>query len=161
MIGEREVLRTMNELGLTRQLMRDWPAFDVSPFSLLRRFNTDWDRMFEAARDFAPPLEIEKKNGSFVVRAEIPGMNKDDIKVQFTEEGLVIEGERKNETKTEKDGYFRTERTYGKFYRCVGLPEGANTEKAQAEYVNGVLQVTLPLAEVKKPQARQIPVKAS
>jgi HSP20 family protein len=150
----------MTELGLTRQLMRDWPAFDLAPFSMFRKLGTEWERMFEN-RDFVPPLEIERKNGAFIVRAEIPGMNEKDIKVQFTEDGLVIEGERKQETKTEKDGYFRTERTYGKFYRCVGLPEGANPDKAAANYVNGVLEISVPLAEVKKPQVRQIPVKAS
>jgi HSP20 family protein len=75
----------------------------------------------------------------------------------MTEEALVLTGERKLEHKEDHEGYHRFERSYGKFYRSIPLPEGVKTEAAKAELTDGVLKITVPVAEVKK-AARQIPV---
>jgi HSP20 family protein len=151
----------MSALTLAKQL--DLPTWDIAPFSMLRRMEREMDRMFGGTGGdyFAPPLEVERKNGAFVVKAEIPGMKMEDIKVELSDEGLVIEGERKHEAKVEKEGYFRTERSYGKFHRMVTLPEGAKTEEAKATYNNGVLEVTIPVPETKKAALKRIPVKTA
>jgi HSP20 family protein len=92
------------------------------------------------------------------VRAELPGMKEQDIKVEATPNGLLIEGERQEKHEEKKDGYFRSERFYGKFYRLLPLPEGAEIDKAKAVYLTGVLEVTVPVPAPAKGEKRQIPV---
>ena len=73
-----------------------------------------------------------------------PGLSKDDIKVEITEDMLSIQGERKQEKKEEREGYFYNECSYGSFYRAVPLPEGVDASKATAEFRNGVLEIAMP-----------------
>ena len=75
----------------------------------------------------------------------------------MTPDGLLIQGEKKEEHEEKKDGVVRSERRYGTFVRLIPLPEGANTEQANAQFNNGVLEVTIPVAE-EKSQRRQIPI---
>ncbi|MDX1982690.1 MAG: Hsp20/alpha crystallin family protein [Bryobacteraceae bacterium] len=163
----------MPEVAVKKETART-PApagfWDVSPFSLMRRFSEELDRFFEngpftkaAALPFEtegwmPAIEVTQKNGTMMVKAELPGMKKEEIKVEAVPGGLVIEGERKHEAEEKREGYFRSERSYGKFYRSIPLPEGAEIEKAKAEYVNGVLEVSVPVPAAKKEERRQIPV---
>jgi HSP20 family protein len=123
----------------------------------MRRWEREMDRLFGNTEFFAPAVEVERKNNTFSVKAELPGMKMEDIKVEVNDDGLVIEGERKHEAKTEKEGYFRTECSYGHFRRVIPLPEGAKAENAQAKYNNGMLEVTVPVAEAKK-TVKKIPV---
>jgi HSP20 family protein len=92
-----------------------------------------------------------------VVTADLPGMNKNEVKVEVTDEGLVIEGERNREHTEDHAGYHRYERNYGKFYRSIPLPEGALPDQARAEMTNGILKITVPAPE-KKQTTRQIVV---
>jgi HSP20 family protein len=85
----------------------------------------------------------------FLVTAELPGVSYEDVKVYFTGDALVLEGERKC--------YFHTERSYGRFYRAIPVPEGANAEKATAQFNNGVLKVVIPIPEIVS-KMREIPV---
>ena len=78
-------------------------------------------------------------------------------KVEVTDNALVIEGERKFETKKEEEGYFQTERSYGKFVRSIPLPEGCKPEEIKAELANGVLEVKVPVAETKHTM-RRVPI---
>lgn len=142
------------------------PFVGAHPFALLRDWRRDLDRVF---RDFGamdtgletsawwPAIECKKVNGSFVVKAEIPGLKKDEVKVELTENALVIEGERKHETKKEEEGFFRTECFYGKFYRSIPLPEGYQAEGIHADLANGVLEVKIPVIEPKATM-KQIPI---
>lgn len=146
------------------------PLLD-SPFSLMRRFSEELDRFFANGpfgawpamptleEGWLPAIEVKQKNGTMMVKAELPGMKKEDIKVEAAPGGLVIEGERKHEAEEKKEGYFRSERSYGKFYRSIPLPEGAQIDKAKAEYVNGVLEVSVPVP-VAKEERRKIPVES-
>ena len=79
-----------------------------------------------------------------MVRADLPGLTKDDIKVDVTENHITLQGERKREQEEAKGGVYRSERSYGSFYREVPLPEGAITEQAKANFKNGVLEITMP-----------------
>jgi len=79
-----------------------------------------------------------------VVRADLPGLKKDDVKVDITDQGITIHGEGRQEQQSEQGGIYRTERSYGSFYRQIPLPEGAMTDQAKAAFKNGVLEITVP-----------------
>jgi len=141
-------------------------AFGLSPFSLMRRMMEDMDRLFEGfgggrAVDvgpmpglpssrglsvWSPAIEVLERDGNVVIRADLPGLSPDDVRIEATDDSLVIEGERRSELEAEEEGVYRSERTYGRFSREVPLPEGADPQKAQARFENGVLEVTIPLA---------------
>ena len=139
--------------------------FSMNPFALMRQFTEEMDRMFVQTSGTAgdgtawsPVVEVKEKDGKLLVTAELPGLKKEDVKVQIDGDTLVIEGERKQEKEEKREGYYRSERSYGKFYRSILLPEGAKADQTAAEFNNGVLEVTIPIPVVKtKPQ--EIPVK--
>jgi HSP20 family protein len=134
--------------------------FSVSPFELMRRFSEEMDRAFEGfglsrGRLFgggetgiwSPAVEVFERDNNLVVRAELPGLSKENVKVEMTDEGLIIQGERKRESEEKGEGWYRSERSYGQFYRLIPLPEGANAEQAKAWFENGVLEVSTPIPE--------------
>jgi len=104
-----------------------------------------------------PAIEVKEDKGNLFVTAQLPGVNYKDVKVHFTGEALVVEGERKYEKEEKRGGYFHTERSYGRFYRAIPVPEGAAADKATAQFNNGVLNVVLPIPEI-LPKIREIPV---
>ena len=156
------------------------PAPTPTPFGFMRRFATDMERLFEDfdgfrfpsvfgreffpfTRDFervawSPEIEVRQNNGEFMVRADLPGLKKDDVKVELTNNLLTISGERKEEKEEKREGYYRSERNYGSFYRQVPLPEGAKTDTATAEFTDGVLKITMQAPE-RKPEARRLEIK--
>jgi HSP20 family protein len=157
--------------GLLRRGMGGFPAelFSLSPFTLMRRLTDDIDRMFSAydwggrqtqeMTAFIPPVEVREENKNLIVSAELPGLSKEDVRVEIQNDALVIQGERKREWDEEKGGVHRSERSYGSFYRMIPLPEGANAEQAKAEFTNGVLQIRIPIPESAQ-KTRQIPIEA-
>jgi HSP20 family protein len=106
---------------------------------------------------WAPAIEVFERDNKMIVRAELPGMSKDDIKVEMTDEGLLIHGERKREKEEECEGWYRSERSYGEFRRLIPLPEGVNADQAKARFENGVLEVTAPIPESARRQ-RSVPI---
>jgi len=143
-------------------------VLSMSPFELIRRFTDELDRAFEnlgIARGagageiqmWTPHVEVFERDNNLLVRAELPGLDKDDVKVELTDDGLVIEGERRREHEERLEGGYRSEIEYGRFYRMIPLPEGVNVDQAQARMNNGVLEVAIPMAEAKRP-SRSIPV---
>jgi HSP20 family protein len=156
------------ETGLFRSDPSD--LFSMSPFTLMRRLTDDMDRMFSGfggaggfggteMRNWAPPVEVRENQGNLVIAAELPGLNKEDVKVEVTDEAVVIQGERKREKDEERGGIHRSERYYGSFYREIPLPQGANSEQAKAQFNNGLLEVTVPIAESQR-KTRQVPIEA-
>jgi HSP20 family protein len=139
-------------------------AFWGNPFPFMRRLGEEMDRAFRFKPGFlgmtepyvgewSPEIEIFERGNKFVVRADLPGLTKENVKVQVIHDELTIEGERKVEKEETKEDLYRTERTYGAFYRRIPIPEYVKTEAAQATFKNGVLQVefpTIPVPEVKK-----------
>jgi HSP20 family protein len=81
-----------------------------------------------------------------VVRVDLPGLEKDDVKVNVTENGITIQGERHRAKDEERDGVYRSEGNYGAFYRTITLPAGAVTDQAKASFKNGVLEIRMPAA---------------
>lgn len=113
----------------------------------------------EFTAGWTPALDlVEDKNG-FVATVELPGLNKDAIDVSFEDGVLTVSGERKAEERKETDGVHRTERVFGTFSRSVRLPKPVDEAKVKAAYKDGILTVTLPIAEVAKP--KQIEVKVN
>jgi HSP20 family protein len=161
--------QTSEQRGIARR-QDYYPArdlFSFSPFSMMRRLSEEMDRAFGSSygpsRGFgefgawAPPVDIRESGGNLEIHAELPGLKKEDVKVECTDEGIVIEGERRREEEKEEGGWRRTERSYGRFYRMIPLPEGAQAEQAKAEFKDGVLQIRVPISE-EKHRARQIPI---
>ena len=111
---------------------------------------------------FIPTADVFARDGDFVVRMDLPGMDLKDIHVKFDEEELTVAGERKFDKEVKEEGYYRKESSYGTFERHISLPKGIKESDIKAEYDNGVLEISVPRATGAsgKPQAKTIPVKA-
>lgn len=134
-----------------------WPTFGAfGPFGMMRRFADEMDRMFEGFRtdSFSPRIDIFEKNGKLILRADLPGMTKDDVKVEITNEAIAIDGERKHEHEEHDEGVYRSERSYGRFHREIPLPEGAKAESATATFKNGVLEISIETPQHKENRRR-------
>src|SRR5438128_4914503 len=92
---------------------------------------------------WAPQLELFQRGNDLVIRAELPGLTKDDVDVEITEKMMTIQGERHQEREEDREEWYRNERSYGRFYRSVPLPEGAIVDSAKAQFKNGVLEITV------------------
>lgn len=106
-----------------------------------------------------PAVDIHETEDGYVVKADLPGMKREDIQIDLKDNTLQIKGEKKFEEKVSKDNYIRTERAYGTFVRSFTLPHNVDPEKIKASYRDGVLELTLPKKEEAKP--KQIKVEVS
>ena len=111
------------------------------------------------AAPWTPTMEVFFHDGTFVIRAELPGVDKDAVKVEIVKGMLTIQGERKYEKEVTNKGYFTTECTYGTFYRQIPLPEEAKIAEAKAVFKNGVLEVTVPAPALEKEIPHQVEIK--
>ena len=108
---------------------------------------------------WAPAVDIfETDNHDLVVRAELPGMSREDIEVSVENSTLVLKGEKKFDGEVKDENYRRIERTYGAFHRSFTLPNTVDTTKVAADYKNGVLTVKLPFREEAKPRTINVEV---
>jgi HSP20 family protein len=107
-----------------------------------------------------PAIEASERDGKYVVRAELPGLKPEEVKLVVKDNMLVLDGERKLEREEDRGGIHRTEIRYGKFHRVVPIPEGADVEQAKARFDNGVLEVTVPLP-AQESRRREIPIEAN
>jgi len=162
--GERQT-------GMTRREQYTPQTYGRSPFAFMRRFSEEMDRLFEdfgmergslapsfgrtlerfgdlGSAMWSPQVEVFERNNKLVVRADLPGMTKDDIDVDITDDALVIRGERRSEREENEEGYYRSERSYGSFYRSIPLPEGVEPENVNATFLNGVLEITMNAPEL-------------
>jgi HSP20 family protein len=156
----QETTRAVEHIQPTVPIAR---FFNLSPFALMREFTDEMDRALNGRGDatamdaWAPAIDVQQCNGTLTVTAELPGLKREDVKVELTDDNLIIEGERRREHQTDHDGFHRYERSYGHFYRAVPLPEGTKTEQLKAELKDGVLKVSAPIPEMKK-KHRQIAI---
>ena len=93
------------------------------------------------------------------MRADLPGLKKEDVQVDVTENAITIHGERREEHQDEREGYFHSEREYGQFYRTIPLPEGVITDSAQASFKNGVLEISMQAPPAEATRGRRIEIK--
>jgi HSP20 family protein len=167
--GESQSLERRGELARRE-------PFGLSPFGFTRRFGEEMDRLFEdfgfgrgwltprlwrglEGREWLPQVETFEREGQFVLRADLPGLTKDDVKVEVTDDSIIIQGERHSEEEHKREGYYRSERTYGKFYRRLPLPEGVNAENANASFRNGVLEITMQAPKREEQKARRLEIR--
>ena len=108
---------------------------------------------------WTPSVDVHETDKDILIDAELPGIDKKDIKVEVKNNVLSISGERKQEKKVEDSEYYRVESHYGKFERTFGLPDTISTDKVSATYKNGVLKITLPKTEKALPKEISIDVK--
>jgi len=156
-------------------MRRGWPGmqsrrnpldvFSASPFAMLRRLNDEMDRAFFGGLssrnqgDWIPAIDIAERNGELQIHADLPGVNKDDVRVEVVNGMLTISGERRQEREEDSEGIHRIERSYGSFSRSVPVPEGADIDNARGNFNNGVLELAIPLPNSKQ-TSKQIPIQA-
>lgn len=99
---------------------------------------------FTPIEEWSPRADVYSQNGSIVIKAELPGVKKEDIDISVENGSLIIRGERKSEEKVEETDFYRMERSHGTFYRRLPMPKGVTAEQIKAEYKDGVLKVTVP-----------------
>lgn len=141
------------------QMIRFSPATDI------RRMQTEFDRLFgnlfPAARTedpeaetavWAPRVDLVENEEAYLIHADLPGLSKEEVNVNYHDGVLSISGDRRTEEYEEKDNCVRLERAYGRFYRSFTLPKTVNDKQIEAGYKDGVLTVRVPKAEESKPR---------
>ncbi|MGH2949406.1 MAG: Hsp20/alpha crystallin family protein [Solirubrobacteraceae bacterium] len=126
-----------------------------------RLFNTVFDSPAPAGnggamRRWMPAMDLVETEDNFVLRADLPGMAEDDVKIEFEDGTLTVSGERKAEHETKNEGYYRVERAFGSFSRSLTLPKGIDPEAVTARFDRGVLEVSIPKPEERKPRRIEI-----
>ena len=153
-----------------------YSGYGSGPFSVMRRISDEMDRLFEnfgfgrslfqsegrqgswdvggyaegAPSMWSPHVEVCERNGKLLIQADLPGMKRDDVNVRVEQDQVIIQGERHQQQENQQSGYYRSERSYGSFYRTIPLPEGTNTESATASFRDCVLEI-----EVDMPRQQQ------
>jgi HSP20 family protein len=171
------------QTGMARKGQFEPATLSSSPFAFMRRFSEDMDRLFDDfgfgsswlgpsfGRDFfprslgefrqslwSPQIETFEREGQLVIRADLPGLKKDDVNVEMTDDAITISGERRDENEERREGYYRSERSYGSFFRSIPLPEGVNAEDANATFNNGVLEITMQAPQLQS-RGRRLEIK--
>ena len=123
-------------------------------------FDTPTGAAPSAARRWTPATDLVETESEYVLKADLPGLGKDDVKIEVEDSVLTVSGERKSEHEERKDGYYRIERASGSFRRSLRLPDGVDAAAIAASFENGVLEVHVPKPEQRKPQRVEISVGA-
>jgi HSP20 family protein len=173
------------EQGLSRPqgrgLWRSEPMLGgiPDPFELMDRMSEEMERLFGRLMPFGsyprvagpgraiggsrrdiwvPRVEAFQQGDTCTIRAELPGLRKEDVDVELTDEAVVIRGERRDERKEEREGFWRSEREYGQFYRAIPLPDGVIAESAEARFRDGVLEIHMKAAPADTSRGRRLEI---
>ena len=136
-----------------------------TPRGNLQSFQDEMNRMFNqffqggtgeeagwGVRTWAPPVDIYETDDALILKAELPGVSKDDVSIEIHQNTLILRGQRKHEAEVKEEHYHRVERAYGTFQRSFTLPTLVDQEHVQATYKDGVLELRLPKSEAAKPK---------
>ena len=144
--------------------------------AFLRKLTSELDRMFEEpfgpsfqwpaframafseAPAWSPKIDVFERDSRLVARVDLPGLKKEDVKVEVTDGHLALSGERKRETEEKKDNFYRSEREYGSFCRTIPLPAGVKIDDVKATFSDGVLEVSIPLPARPEPRVRKVEI---
>jgi HSP20 family protein len=139
------------------------------PLRELNSLQHEMNRMFNTvfgdqpgnggARRWIPAMDLLETDEHFVLRADLPGLSEDDVKVELEDNILTVSGERRAESEDRQEGYHRVERAFGSFTRSLTLPRGVKSDEISARFDNGVLEVRIPKPEETKP--RRIAIEGS
>jgi HSP20 family protein len=141
---------------MARDMNRFFEGFGLSPLS------GDVGRMLESSpfrsgSSTWPAIEVFDRDGRMVIRAELPGMKKEDVHVRTVDNYMIIEGERRSEQEQQREGFYQSEWSYGRFSRAITLPERVEPQQVSARFENGVLEVSLDLP---RRASQEIPIEA-
>ena len=125
-------------ISLPREIDRFFDDFGLN----FRDFDTVW----------SPRVDLAESEDGYEVKAELPGLKKEEIKVEVHDQVLTLTGEKKNEEKSDTKNYHRVERTYGRFERSFRLPKEVKSDEIKAKYNNGILTIDIPKSEETKPK---------
>jgi HSP20 family protein len=128
-----------------------------------RLFNTAFDTPTTPGngatmRRWVPAMDLVETADDFVLRADLPGLTQDDVKIELEDSTLTVSGERKSERTDKHEGYYRVERAFGSFSRSLTLPKGVDADAVKANFDNGVLEIHIPKPEERKPRRIAIAV---
>ena len=146
--------------------VRDLTTIPSDLFGMQREINRMFDNFFRGIQEedssfsaWTPAVDIAEHDDAYLVKVELPGVSKDDVKITLESNILTIRGEKKQEKETKKENYHRMERSYGSFQRSFTLPSTVKSDKIDAVYKDGILTVTLPKEEEAKPKQIEVKVK--
>jgi len=153
--------------GCAEDTLRFSPATKEAEMALVRRdpasdvdsLQSDFNRFFEGffgrpvagARRWSPAMDLSETPDALVLRADLPGLDPDDVSIEIKDNVLTVSGERRSEQEEKQEGYHRIERSYGSFSRSLTLPRGVDAEAVEAEFDKGVLEVRIPKPSESKP----------
>lgn len=156
------------------------PSFAQQPFQMMMRLSDEMNRIFdsvfgrefgrgfapaalgserEAASLWSPQIEMRQRGNEFIVRADLPGVPRESINIEIAEGQLILSGERRAEQESDEQGWHRSERSYGSFYRAIPLPEGAKADDVKATSREGVLEIVIPVEA--QPRGRRIEIQGN
>jgi HSP20 family protein len=158
----------MSLIPYQNQKRKGW----IDPFSELENIQKQMNQMFDVslARNpladvffsggqWIPSIDVCENKDNVIIKADLPGLKKEEIELSVQEDHLVLKGEKKKDSEVKEENYYKSERFYGSFVRTVPLPSPVDSGKADAKYQDGVLTVTLPKKEEAKPKQIAINVK--
>ena len=155
----------------------DTSALAATPFALMKRFGEEMNRLFgdfnlggdwltpgavtrgAGAGMWSPQVEMFEREGQLVVHADLPGLTKSEVTVEILDDAITIAGERRSGKEEKGKGFYRSERSYGKFYRRLPLPDGVNVKDANATFDNGVLEITLDAPKRAETKRRRVEIR--
>lgn len=128
---------------------------------LTPRFGRGWfgRPTYAGVQMWSPAIEVHQQSNELVIRAELPGIKKNDVNVDVSDDEITISGERRQEQETERGGVYRSERRYGSFSRTIPLPEGAIGDQAKATFKDGVLEIRVPAPPEQVARGRRLEIK--
>lgn len=175
--GESDVRMTHRTSGASTPQRWESSRYSSGPFGLMRQMQDEVDRWFSRFGfergwtspsswlsragemvDWSPAIDAFQRGNEFVIRADVPGMTRNDLSVEVGDDSVTIRGERKHEAQDDREGMYWSERSYGSFYRVVPLPPGAISDSAKATFSNGVLEVVLEAPSQEARRGRKIDI---
>lgn len=152
--------REQQQTGLSRRRQQPMPNMLANPFGFMRRFGEGMEQLFDDVgfgglmprgfdqmSQWTPQIEMFEREGQLHIRADLPGMNKDDVQIDVEDDAVLLRGERREERREEREGMYRREVSYGSFYREIPLPSNVDAENASANFRDGVLEITMPMRQ--------------
>jgi HSP20 family protein len=153
-------------------LGRETDFWSASPFQMMRRMQEDMDRVFgsffgqpwgagagtQGLTGWAPSVDVYETDKEIVVKADVPGVEPEDLELYCTPDAVVLRGQTRHEDERQEGNIHRTERSYGRFERQIPLPPGTRPDEAKANFRNGVLELRIPKTEEARQRMRRIPI---
>jgi HSP20 family protein len=174
--------------GLARTGMYEPTSYPFTPLSMVQRLSEDFDRLlnnlgmgrasfapitpgrgFLSGSDtpfrlgvggtWSPQIDVIERGDNLVVRADLPGLRKEDVNIDVQDDALTIQGERREEYEDTREGVFMSERSYGRFFRSIPLPDGVNPDDVNAKFSDGVLEITMPRPKQQTRRGKRIEIR--